>query len=194
MGGQVGENPAARSAAVFSLSSKNLRGRSNTPPPLPSMARVNPRGAGVYPAERAALGGKYYPSANSRTNGRRGTSEAVIESSQHEYSYELLFKKKLTCEVKVRSKVKGTCLWIVGRRYRAISMAGVAVATPTLPVPHQHFALLSLLATPTLTCWLIILCFGHTNFGNHYIHTHTKYTRRYAHVKNPHEKKINASK
>ena len=46
-------------------------------------------------------------------------------------------------------------------------MAGVAVATPTLPVPHQHFALLSLLATPTLTCWLIILCFGHTNFGNH---------------------------
>ena len=46
-------------------------------------------------------------------------------------------------------------------------MADVAVATPTLPVPHQHFALLSLLATPTLTCWLIILCFGHTNFGNH---------------------------
>ena len=46
-------------------------------------------------------------------------------------------------------------------------VAGVAVATPTLPVPHQHFALLSLLATPTLTCWLIILCFGHTNFGNH---------------------------
>ena len=46
-------------------------------------------------------------------------------------------------------------------------MAGVSVATPTLPVPHQHFALLSLLATPTLTCWLIIICFGHTNFGNH---------------------------
>ena len=42
------------------------------------------------PAERAALGGKYYPSANSRTNDRRGTSEAVIESSQHEDSYELL--------------------------------------------------------------------------------------------------------
>ena len=46
-------------------------------------------------------------------------------------------------------------------------MACVAVAIPTLSVPHQHFALLSLLATPTLTCWLIILCFGHTNFGNH---------------------------
>ena len=46
-------------------------------------------------------------------------------------------------------------------------MAGVAVATPTLPVPQQHSALLSLLATPTLTCWLTILCFGHTNFGNH---------------------------
>ena len=46
-------------------------------------------------------------------------------------------------------------------------MAGVAVATPTLPVPQQHFALLSLMATPTLTCWLTILCFGHTNFGNH---------------------------
>ena len=37
-------------------------------------------------------------------------------------------------------------------------MAGVAVATATLAVPHQHFALLSLLATPTLTCWLTILC------------------------------------
>ena len=46
-------------------------------------------------------------------------------------------------------------------------MAGVAAATPTLSMPHQHFALLSLLATPTLTCWLTILCFGHTNFGNH---------------------------
>ena len=46
-------------------------------------------------------------------------------------------------------------------------MAVVAVATPTFPVPHQHFALLSLLATPTLTCWLTILCFGHTNFRNH---------------------------
>ena len=46
-------------------------------------------------------------------------------------------------------------------------MAGVAVATPTLPVPRQHFAILSLLATPTLTGWLIILCFDHTNFGNH---------------------------
>ena len=49
----------------------------------------NPRGAG-YPAERAELRGKYYPSANSQTNHRRGTSEAVIESSQHEDSYELL--------------------------------------------------------------------------------------------------------
>ena len=46
-------------------------------------------------------------------------------------------------------------------------MANVAVATSTLPVPHQHFALLTLLATPTLTCWLIILCSGHNNFGNH---------------------------
>ena len=33
MGGKVGENPAALRAAVFSLSSKNLRGgRSNAPP------------------------------------------------------------------------------------------------------------------------------------------------------------------
>ena len=41
MGGKVGENPAALRAAVFSLSSKNLRGgRSNAPPP-PSRARVN---------------------------------------------------------------------------------------------------------------------------------------------------------
>ena len=48
------------------------------------------RAALGYPAERAALGGKYYPSANSRTNLRRGTSEAVIESYQHEDSYELL--------------------------------------------------------------------------------------------------------
>ena len=35
MWGKVGENPAALRAAVFSLSSKNLRGggRSNAPPP-----------------------------------------------------------------------------------------------------------------------------------------------------------------
>ena len=33
MGGKVGENPAARSAAGFSLSSKNLRGGVQTPPP-----------------------------------------------------------------------------------------------------------------------------------------------------------------
>ena len=43
MGGKVGENPAALRAAVFSLSSKNLRrGGVQTPPP-PSRARVNPR-------------------------------------------------------------------------------------------------------------------------------------------------------
>ena len=47
---------------------------------------------------------------------------------------------------------------MVGAMGGECRMAGVAVATPTLPVPHQHFALLSLLATPTLTCWLIILC------------------------------------
>ena len=41
-------------------------------------------------AECAALGGKYYSPANSRTNGRRGTSEAAIESSRCEDSYELL--------------------------------------------------------------------------------------------------------
>ena len=40
MGGKVGENPAALRAAVFSLSSKNLRGGVQTPPP-PSRARVN---------------------------------------------------------------------------------------------------------------------------------------------------------
>ena len=39
MGGKVGENPAARSAAVFSLSSKNLRGGAFKRPP-PSRARV----------------------------------------------------------------------------------------------------------------------------------------------------------
>ena len=40
MGDKVGENPAALRAAVFLLSSKNLRGgRSNAPPP--SRARVN---------------------------------------------------------------------------------------------------------------------------------------------------------
>ena len=59
------------------------------------------RGAG-NPAERAALGGKYYPSANSRTNHRRGTNEAVIESSQHEDSYELL--KIFLISSRVRSK------------------------------------------------------------------------------------------
>ena len=33
MGGKVGEKPAALRAAEFSLASKNLRGRSNAPPP-----------------------------------------------------------------------------------------------------------------------------------------------------------------
>ena len=43
MGGKVGENPAALRAAVFSLSSKNLRGGAfkRPPPPPPSRARVN---------------------------------------------------------------------------------------------------------------------------------------------------------
>ena len=38
---KVGENPAALRAAVFLLSSKNLRGGVQTPPP-PSRARVKP--------------------------------------------------------------------------------------------------------------------------------------------------------
>ena len=40
MGGKVGENPAALRAAVFSLSSKNLRGGGGVQTP-PSRARVN---------------------------------------------------------------------------------------------------------------------------------------------------------
>ena len=40
MGGKVGENPAALRAAVFSLSSKNLRGGGVQTPPPPSSARV----------------------------------------------------------------------------------------------------------------------------------------------------------
>ena len=73
-----------------------------------------------YPAKRVALGVNITRAANSRTNGRRGTSEAAIESSQCEDSYELLFFKVM-CEVKARSKVKCTCLWIIGRRDRAIN-------------------------------------------------------------------------
>ena len=69
-------------------------------------------------------GGKYYSPANSRTNGRRGTSEAAIESSRCEDSYELLnVLKKVTCEVKVRSKVKYTCLWTIGRRDQSINIS-----------------------------------------------------------------------
>ena len=49
----------------------------------------NPRGAGESSRTRGDEG-KYYPSANFRTNHRRGTSEAVIESSQHGDSYKLL--------------------------------------------------------------------------------------------------------
>ena len=59
MGGKVGENPAALRAAVFSLSSKNLRGgRSNAPPPL-SRARVNPRPAGPLDFPPPAGGGVF---------------------------------------------------------------------------------------------------------------------------------------
>ena len=50
----MGENPAALRAAVFSLSSKNLRGAFKRPPP--SRARVNRAPLG-YSAERAPLGG-----------------------------------------------------------------------------------------------------------------------------------------
>ena len=45
-------------------------------------------------------------------------------------------------------------------------MAGVAVATPTLPVPHQHLALWSLLATRTtrqISHWPMAIPI--TNFG-----------------------------
>ena len=45
-------------------------------------------------------------------------------------------------------------------------MAGVADATPIWPMSHQQFDVLALLVTPTLTLFLTILCFGHTNFGS----------------------------
>ena len=56
MGGKVGENPAALRAAVFSLSSKNLRGggRSNAPPPA---GRGLTRHLLGYFATRDLLGG-----------------------------------------------------------------------------------------------------------------------------------------
>ena len=47
-GGKVGENPAALRDAVFSLSSKNLRGAFKRPPPPPSRARVNTHRGGGY--------------------------------------------------------------------------------------------------------------------------------------------------
>ena len=40
-------------------------------------------------------------------------------------------------------------------------MAGVAGATPTMSLPHEHFARVSLLATPKarqITLWLYQLC------------------------------------
>ena len=49
MGGKVGENPAARSAAVFSLSSKNLRGGGGSNAPPPSRARVNHAYGNTFP-------------------------------------------------------------------------------------------------------------------------------------------------
>ena len=49
MGGKVGENPAALRAAVFSLSSKNLRGGAFKRPP-PSRARVKERETPFYPS------------------------------------------------------------------------------------------------------------------------------------------------
>ena len=42
MGGKVGENPAALRAAVFSLSSKNLRGGVQTPPPSRARVKASP--------------------------------------------------------------------------------------------------------------------------------------------------------
>ena len=46
MGDKVGENPAALRAAVFLISSKNLRGGVQTPPP--SRARVNVFGYTIF--------------------------------------------------------------------------------------------------------------------------------------------------
>ena len=48
----------------------------------------------------------------------------------------------------------------------ACRMAGVAVATPTSLLPHQHFTLLSLLATPKAHQIYTFNVFGHTIFEN----------------------------
>ena len=60
MGGKVGENPAALRAAVFSLSSKNLRGGGVQTPPPPA-GRGLTRAPLGYSAERAPLGGQILP-------------------------------------------------------------------------------------------------------------------------------------
>ena len=48
----------------------------------------------------------------------------------------------------------------------ACHLAGVAVATPTLLLPHQHFTHLRLLATPKAHQIYTLNVFGHTNFEN----------------------------
>ena len=45
-------------------------------------------------------------------------------------------------------------------------MAGVAIATPTSLLPHQHFTLLPLLATPKAHQIYTFNVFGHTMFEN----------------------------
>ena len=53
----MGENPAALRAAVFLLSSKNLRGAFINAPPPPSRARVNPRPVRAFLITRTVRGG-----------------------------------------------------------------------------------------------------------------------------------------
>ena len=71
----------------------------------------------MSPAERTALGGgvNIYPLLNSRTISSTEVGKAVIESSQR-----VLFKgieknlKKVTTQVKVRSKVKIVTFCLIG--------------------------------------------------------------------------------
>ena len=69
MGGKVGENPVALRAAVFSLSSKNLRGAFKRPPP--SRARVKlsfPSPVGHPEVPDRTVEGRIYPTRSSVAN------------------------------------------------------------------------------------------------------------------------------
>ena len=81
----MGENPAALRAAVFLLSSKNLRGAFKPPPAGRGLTRHR-LGCFCTHHSLGGVGSDPPPPAISKTDGRRETGEAAFERSRRDAS------------------------------------------------------------------------------------------------------------